>query len=119
MRLMYTIALVAAVTLCPSSAALPTEDSMEITKNAASPDMLDLRTTEGGRLLRRVDYDSLDDGDMEEERGFDLKKVASKLNPITAAKKSAAQVAKAKEALKQAGDYGKMIEAANRMVRNE
>ncbi|OWY97906.1 RxLR effector protein [Phytophthora megakarya] len=119
MRLMYTIALVAAVTLCPSSAALPTEDFNEMTKNAGSSDMLDLRTTEGGRLLRRVDYDSLDDGRMEEERGFDLKKVASKLNPAKAAKKTAAKVAKVKEVLKEATEYQKMMDAANRIVKNE
>ncbi|OWY90528.1 hypothetical protein PHMEG_00041312 [Phytophthora megakarya] len=76
---MYTIPLVAAVTLCPSNASLPTEDFKDI---------------EGGR---RVDYDNLDDDDnTKEERGLEIIKVASKLNPFAAVKKSAAQIAKAK-----------------------
>ncbi|OWZ13206.1 hypothetical protein PHMEG_00013515 [Phytophthora megakarya] len=167
MRLMYTIALVTAVALCPSSA-LPVGNFKEITKNAVLPDLIEQRNTEGQHLLRRnnlVDNDDMDEergfdikkvpvgnfkeitknavlpdlieqrntegqrllrrnnlddnDDMDEERGFDIKKVASKLNPVTAAKKSAAQVAKAKEALKDATDYQKMIDAANRIVRGD
>ncbi|OWZ01677.1 Avirulence (Avh) protein [Phytophthora megakarya] len=118
MRLMHMIALVAAVTFCPSNAALPTEDFKGMTNNGASPDMINLKDIEGGRLLRRVDYDNLDDDDdTEEERGFDIKNLASKLNPVAAAKKSAAQIAKAKEALKQAAEYQKMLDDANRLVR--
>ncbi|OWZ20169.1 Avirulence protein [Phytophthora megakarya] len=119
MRHVYTIAVVVAVTLCPSDATLPIEKVNGMSKIAASPDMINLKNTDGGRLLRRVDFENLDDDDMEEERVFDIKKVASKLNPVAAAKKSAAKVAKAKEAIKDAAEYQKMIDAANRLVKGD
>ncbi|OWZ18728.1 RxLR effector protein [Phytophthora megakarya] len=119
MRPIYTIALVAAATLWPNDAALSAEVFKGMTKNALSPEMINRRNTEGGRLLRRVDYDKLDDDDfMDEERGFDLKNLASKLNPVAAAKRRAAHATKVKEALKKVGEYQSMIDTANRLVRD-
>ncbi|OWZ17424.1 Avirulence protein [Phytophthora megakarya] len=88
MRLTYTIALVIQVALCASSAALPvTKDTKGMIENTASHEIGDSMYSDGGRNLRRVDKQNVDDDEIEEERTFDLKKVASKLNPVTAAKK--------------------------------
>ncbi|OWZ02475.1 Avirulence (Avh) protein [Phytophthora megakarya] len=126
MRLIYTIALVVAVTLGTSCCALPAEDFNGIAKNAASPDLIDLSST---RLLRRVENEYVDDDDDdsddddEEERGGGFKSTLSKLNPIKGVKKTAAEIAaqsaKAKQALQDAADYQKMIDAANRLVRGD
>ncbi|OWY92544.1 Avirulence (Avh) protein [Phytophthora megakarya] len=126
MRLIHTIALVVAVTLHANSAALPAEDFNGITKNAASPDLIDQSST---RLLRRVENEYVDDDDDdnddddEEERGGGFKGTLSKLNPIKGVKKTAAEIAaqsaKAKQAIKEAADYQNMIDAANRLVRGD
>ncbi|POM79138.1 Putative RxLR effector [Phytophthora palmivora] len=60
MRLIHTIAVVIAVTLCASSAALPaTKGSKVVVEHAASPRIVE-SITDGDRLLRRVE-DSDDD----------------------------------------------------------
>ncbi|KAK1929487.1 hypothetical protein P3T76_015055 [Phytophthora citrophthora] len=80
----------------------------------------------GGRMLRRVDndYDDLDDDDLddddfEEERGG-FGDIAKKLNLVTDAKKSAKKVAeqsaKAKETLKDAAEFQRMMEKAKEIV---
>ncbi|OWZ13374.1 Avirulence protein [Phytophthora megakarya] len=87
-------------------------------KSAASPDMIDPRNTEGGRLLRRVENEYEDDDDLEEERGF--KDALKKLNPIKGAKKTAEEIAeqsaKVKQILADAADHQKMLDAAKRLV---
>ncbi|OWY91724.1 hypothetical protein PHMEG_00039581 [Phytophthora megakarya] len=110
MRLIYTVGLVIAVILCVRTTAHSANE------NETKGNIVDSRYTGGGRLLRRVDYDSLDDDGMDEERAFDIKNIASKLNPISAVKKSAAQAAKAKKTLKEAVDYQKMIDRANKLI---
>ncbi|OWZ14354.1 Avirulence (Avh) protein [Phytophthora megakarya] len=121
MRLIHTIALVVAVTLRTSSAALPADDFKGVTKNASPPGLIELRST---RLLRRVDneYVDDDDDDADEERGG-FKDTLKKLNPIKGMKKTAAELAaqsaKAKKALQEAADYQNMIDAANRLVRGD
>ncbi|OWZ22247.1 Avirulence (Avh) protein [Phytophthora megakarya] len=124
MRLIYSIAVVVAVTLRTSCGALPAKDFNGIAKNAASPDLIDLSNT---RLLRRVENEYVDDDDDdnddddEEERGGGFKNTLSRLNPIKGVKKTATEIttqtAKVKQAIKEAADYQKMIDAANRLVR--
>ncbi|KAK1929497.1 hypothetical protein P3T76_015065 [Phytophthora citrophthora] len=126
MRLAYIFAIVVAATFQPASAFSPVKDSKAVVKNGATPATV---TAQGGRLLRGVDnaYDSLDgddddsdlddddlDGDFDEERG--LGDTLKKLNPVTAVKKSVKQTAKAKQMIKDAVEYQKMIEKAKELV---
>ncbi|OWY95700.1 hypothetical protein PHMEG_00034228 [Phytophthora megakarya] len=119
MRLIYTIALMIQAALCTSSAALPvTRVSKGMIENVASPEIVDAMYSDGGRHLRRVDKENVDDDEIEEERTLDLKKALSKLNPINAAKKTAAQAKSAKDAIKEGFEYQRMIERAREIVNN-
>ncbi|OWZ09190.1 Avirulence (Avh) protein [Phytophthora megakarya] len=116
MRLTYTIASVVVVTLFASSAAFPvTKDSTGMIDKATSTGIVDSIYMHDKRLLRRVEKSNVGDDDMGEERGFgDL---VSKLNPVKASKKTAVKAQKAKDALKDAANYQKMLEEAKKLIR--
>ncbi|OWY95422.1 Avirulence (Avh) protein [Phytophthora megakarya] len=120
MRIVLSIVLVIVITLCSSSAALPaTKDSKEMTQIAASPDVVESIYTNQGRRLRRVEKSNMDDDELEEERTFgDLKSIASKLNPVTAAKKSAAKAKTVQKALQEGAAYNKLIERSKQLIKD-
>eukprot|EP00644_Phytophthora_capsici_P018061 jgi/Phyca11/17162/fgenesh1_pg.PHYCAscaffold_25_\ len=139
MRITYILAVTVAATLHSSVTAIPSVKSSKVaTENGAVPAVIDSTHTGTGRMLRWVnkyegdldkyegdlddndDLDDLDD-DLEEERGFS--DTLKKANPLKLVKKgtklTAEQAAKVKQALKDAADYQKMIENANKLIRSD
>ncbi|KAL3665089.1 hypothetical protein V7S43_009722 [Phytophthora oleae] len=126
MRITYILAVTIVATLHASATAFSSvKDSKAAIENRAMPALADSTLVEGGRLLRRVDYDEddFDDDDddrdsFDEERGFG--ETIRKFNAVKAvkkgAKKTAEQTAKIKAALQDAADYQEMIRKAKEMV---
>ncbi|OWY98894.1 Avirulence protein [Phytophthora megakarya] len=79
MGLIYTIVLAILVMISTTNAAFP------VPKGAV--ENFDSSGTDGGRKLRHIVKQDFDDSEMGEERTLDLKKVVSKVNPVTAVKK--------------------------------
>ncbi|ETI32740.1 hypothetical protein L917_19674 [Phytophthora nicotianae] len=106
MRLTNIFSVTIVAILHSGSTALPLiTDPKTLVASDASTDVVALLQTNGGRLLRRVGYD--DESEIEEERGFgEVKKAASKLNPVKAAKKTA----KLKESIKEAAEHAAWLE---------
>ncbi|OWZ22511.1 RxLR effector protein [Phytophthora megakarya] len=119
MRLIFTIAIVVASTLCASSTSLPVvKASQSMVENAASPDSVDAIYADGGRQLRRVENPTLDDDESEEERtlGDKFKKF------ITAPAKKAAEaahLAKIKQSVKDAGEQFEFLKKARAEIMNK